>query len=239
MNKLLKIIGYKHNYGGRGRSYKFSWGEIAPLNKDISFRWNGPHYCYEPKLIIGLYFISFYIRTPSFGVKAAQSSKEERNYGFYLYPNLNNWQATVFQFHNKSLHIEMPWTYKWKRTELLDWDMKTVCKEEAGERDWHKWYNEKESWVKDNAKTYDYTYVLKNGTVQNRKATCHIERRTWTVRWAPWLKKVSTTLDVKFDDEVGERSGSWKGGTTGCSYEMLHNETPEQTLRRMESERKF
>jgi hypothetical protein len=50
---------------------------------------------------------------------------------------------------------------------------------------------------------------------------------------------VSTTLDVKFDDEVGERSGSWKGGTIGCSYEMLPNETPEQTLRRMEKEREF
>jgi hypothetical protein len=239
MNIFLKLIGYEHNYGGRGCSYKFSWGEIALLNKDISFRWSGPRYCFEPKLIVALHFITFYIRTPSFGVKAAQSSKEERNYGFYLFPNLNNWEATVFKFYNKSLHIEMPWTYKWKRTELLDWDMKTVCKEEAGKRDWHKWYNEKEAWVKDNAKTYDYTYVLKNGTVQNRKATCHIERRTWTVRWAPWVKMVSTTLDVKFDDEVGERSGSWKGGTTGCSYEMLHNETPEQTLRRMESERKF
>jgi len=236
MSTFLKLIGYKHNYGGKDRSYKFSWGEIALLNKDISFRWNGPHYCYEPKLIFALYFITLYIPTPSFGVKAAQSSKEERNYGFYLYPNLNNWEATVFQFYNKSLNIEMPWTYKWKRTELLDWDMKTVCKEEAGERDWHKWYNEKEAWVKDNAKTYDYTYVLKNGTVQNRKATCHIERRTWTVRWAPWIKKVHTTLDVKFDDEVGERSGSWKGGTIGCSYEMLHNETPEQTLRRMEAQ---
>ena len=239
MNKFLKLIGYKHNYGGRDRSYKFSWGEIALLNKDISFRWNGPHYCYEPKLIVALYFITLYIPTPSFGVKAAQSSKEERNYGFYLYPNLNNWEATVFQFYNKSLNIEMPWTYKWKRTELLDWDMKTVCKEEAGERDWHKWYNEKEAWVKDNAKTYDYTYVLKNGTVQNRKATCLIERRTWTVRWAPWIKKVHTTLDVKFDDEVGERTGSWKGGTIGCSYDMLPNETPEQTLRRMEKEREF
>ena len=90
MNTFLKLIGYQHNYGGRGCSYKFSWGEIALLNKDISFRWSGPRYCFEPKLIVALYFITFYIRTPSFGVKAAQSSKEERNYGFYLFPNLNN-----------------------------------------------------------------------------------------------------------------------------------------------------
>ena len=133
----------------------------------------------------------------------------------------------------------MPWTYKWKSTELLDWDMNTVLKEGAGKRDWNQWFTNSQAWIKDNAKTYDYTYILKNGTVQNRKATCHIERRTWSVRWAPWLKKVSTTLDVNFNDEVGERSGTWKGGTIGCSYEMLPNETPEQTLRRMEKERKF
>jgi len=240
MNKFLKLIGYQHNYGGREPSYKFKWGEIALWSKGISFRWSGPHYSYEPKLIVALYFITFYINTPSFGVEAAQMcSEDERNYGFYLFPNLNNWETTVFEFHNKSKHINMPWTYKWKRTELLDWDMNTVLKEEAGERDFDKWYRESQAWVAINAKTYDYLYVLENGVIQYRKATCHIERRTWTVRWAPWINKVSTTLEVKFDDEVGERSGSWKGGTIGCSYEMLPNETPEQTLRRMEREREF
>lgn len=239
MNIFLKLIGYQHNYGGRELSYKFKWGEFALWPKDISLRWSGPHYCYEPKLIVGLYFITFYINTPSFGVKAAQSSTEERNYGFYLYPSLNGWESSVLQFYNKSLYIEMPWTYKWKFTELLDWDMNTVIKEEAGKRDWNQWFANSQAWIKDNAKTYDYTYTLKNGTIQNRKATCHIERRTWTVRWAPWIKKINTTLEIKFDDEVGERSGSWKGGTIGCSYEMLPDETPEQTLRRMEKERKF
>jgi hypothetical protein len=59
------------------------------------------------------------------------------------------------------------------------------------------------------------------------------------MRWCPWKKMVHTSIDVKFDGEVGERTGSWKGGTIGCSYEMLPHETPENTLRRMESEREF
>lgn len=46
-------------------------------------------------------------------------------------------------------------------------------------------------------------------------------------------------IDVDFDGEVGERTGSWKGGTVGCSYESRPGETPVQTLRRMERERRF
>lgn len=46
-------------------------------------------------------------------------------------------------------------------------------------------------------------------------------------------------IDVQFSDEVGERTGSWKGGTIGCGYNMLPGESPLDTLRRMEAERKF
>jgi hypothetical protein len=45
--------------------------------------------------------------------------------------------------------------------------------------------------------------------------------------------------DKKITGEVGERTGSYKGGTLGCSHKMLKGETPLQTLRRMEKERKF
>ena len=46
-------------------------------------------------------------------------------------------------------------------------------------------------------------------------------------------------IDVQFDGEVGERSGSWKGGTVGCGYDKLPHESIEQCLRRMEKEREF
>lgn len=91
--------------------------------------------------------------------------------------------------------------------------------------------------------SFPYKYTLKSGEVQNRTATVSVTRRVWYWRLFKYLKigpKIdSTTLDVSFDDEVGEGAGSWKGGTIGCSYQMLKGETPEQTLRRMERERKF
>ena len=53
------------------------------------------------------------------------------------------------------------------------------------------------------------------------------------------FRRVSKYINIDFSDEVGERSGSWKGGRLGCSYNMQPGETPLQTLRRMEAERKF
>lgn len=90
--------------------------------------------------------------------------------------------------------------------------------------------------------TYPYRYTLKNGTVQERTATIHVERRIWRRRWLMWTsfgQQATKAIDVEFNDEVGERTGSWKGGTIGCGYEMKPCETPEQTLRRMERERVF
>lgn len=85
---------------------------------------------------------------------------------------------------------------------------------------------------------YPYEYVLRSGEVQRRTATIRAERRMWTRWWLPH-KRVSNSIDVTFSDEVGERSGSWKGGCIGCSFQMLAGETPLQALRRMELTRKF
>jgi hypothetical protein len=86
---------------------------------------------------------------------------------------------------------------------------------------------------------HPYTYILKDGTSQNRKATISQEKRKWHRKWFPFLKKENVSIDVEFDDEIGERIGSWKGGTVGCSYDMLPDESMLDTLKRMESERIF
>lgn len=86
--------------------------------------------------------------------------------------------------------------------------------------------------------THPYIYTLRSGEVQHRAATIKVERRTWTRWWLPF-KRVSRSIDVEFSGEVGERTGSWKGGCIGCSFPMLASETPVQALRRMEATRKF
>lgn len=92
------------------------------------------------------------------------------------------------------------------------------------------------------AETHPYLYTLRSGKVQGRNAT--IIRQRWVkgrhiLSRLGLFKRTSYAIDVQFDGEVGERAGSWKGGTIGCGYDMLPGETPLQTLRRMERERKF
>jgi len=132
----------------------------------------------------------------------------------------------------------MPWSYQWVRTSYLRKDGTWEHESEGNRKDMYeeKWlpiiWNE----------TYDYTYVLKSGTVQKRKALLKVVEREWRWHWFKWLpltKMVRKTIDITFDDEVGERTGSWKGGTLGCGYNMKKGELPEQTLRRMEKERKM
>jgi len=87
--------------------------------------------------------------------------------------------------------------------------------------------------------THPYTYTLKSGEVQERTAICSVEKRKWHRKWFPFLTMERTVIDIEFNDEVGERTGSWKGGTIGCSYEMLPNESIKDCLKRMEQTRKM
>lgn len=79
---------------------------------------------------------------------------------------------------------------------------------------------------------HSYVYTLRSGLVQVRTATIKHERRLWTRWWIPF-RRVGNAIDVDFDKGVGERV------IYGCGYEMLKGETPLQTLRRMERERRF
>ena len=124
-------------------------------------------------------------------------------------------------------------------------------------------------WLQENALKEEHTYIykLKSGEIQQRIATIKVEEREWRWRafkWLPYPRMIRKTISVEFSyggpierevilekkncplklkdkytGEVGERTGGWKGGTLGCGYDMLPNETPLQTLRRMEKERIF
>ncbi len=139
---------------------------------------------------------------------------------------------------NKYWTIDMPWKFDWVRTSNLrkdgTWENET---KENRKNFWdNKW--KKVIWQK----TYPYTYSLISGEVQEISATIKVVEREWRLYWFKWLsfpRKIQKTIDIEFNREVGEKTGSWKGGTTGCGYNLLPNETPLKCLRRMEKERKF
>lgn len=132
----------------------------------------------------------------------------------------------------------MPWAFSWVRTSALKKDG-TWEHETKG--------NNKNFWKKEWKlmlwnETYPYKYTLKSGEIQNVEATIMVEEREWRRKaftWLPLFNKVVKSIDINFNQEVGEETGSWKGGVLGCGYDILPNETPLECLRRMEKERKF
>ena len=133
-------------------------------------------------------------------------------YGFYFFGDslVLQWGKTTSRPGGPIKHIQMPWGWKFQR----EW-------KEGGE-----------------PRQYTYRYERESGEIQERTATVGIEVREWARRWIPW-RMTRRTISVNFSDEVGERSGSWKGGVCGCSYDMKPGESRLECLRRMERERRF
>ena len=139
---------------------------------------------------------------------------------------------------NKWWTFHMPWSLDWVRTSNLRKDGAWEHESKGNHKNFYE-----DTW-KDILwnDTYPYVYTLKSGEVQHRTATLRVEEREWrrrAFRWLPLFNKIQKTIDVKFDQEVGEETGSWKGGCVGCGYNLLQNETPLEWLRRMEKDRKF
>ncbi|SFY18451.1 hypothetical protein SAMN04244548_02990 [Paracoccus pantotrophus] len=129
------------------------------------------------------------------------------------------------------------WSRWWDwpfRLETLSWQY------EAGDGTWRDVRAGEDRVVM--PETHPYSYTLDSGEIQEVEAT--IYRQRWVIgrrilHRLGWPKIRKHSIDIHFSAEVGERAGSWKGGCIGCSYDMLPGETPEQTLRRMEQQRRF
>lgn len=172
---------------------------------------------------------------------------ESPSWGFYVYTH-EGWEYTNIVIEtgkNLGYYIRMPWNLEWYSTSVLredgNWEVEKIPERLGEKRNKNFWDTGKWKdilWTR----TYPYTYVLNSGTIQSRQATVKVEEREWRRRWlmfTPLFNRVRKTIDISFDDEVGEGTGSWKGGTLGCGYDMKPDETPYDCLKRMEQERRF
>lgn len=203
----------------------------------------------------GIIFISF-----PWLSKKEYDCNDDINFGFY-YNDKTFW----LNFYKKTYCFHLPWSWDWTRTSYLtDFNKRLFNKTELEllesivnnldfvKSDWwmsetyktkYRIYPWEKKW-KDllHIENHPYKYKLKNGLVQTRNAEIYIAEREWRWRWFKWLKyprKIWRAIEINFDGEVGERTGSWKGGTIGCSYEMKPGEEIIDTLKRMEKERIF
>jgi len=171
-----------------------------------------------------------------------EDSADYKEFGFYFYgePKFNI-ECLVIQMGRDEggIYIYMPWSLKWYRTSALRKDGE--WEHEIGKHN-KEFYNT-EKW-KDILfyETHPYTYTTSYNEKQNALATIRVTEREWRRRCLfnfTLLNRVTRSINVEFSEDIGEKKGSWKGGTVGCSYELLPNESPFECLKRMERERVF
>lgn len=232
----------KEKYG-KNTIYKNDWLEFCTGWKKLNFK-IAPASYFDNRAMISFSFGwgQFFIHIPFIRSKYDECDPPE--YGFYFYSVYGAMPTEfVIKMGKKGKTYYMPWNPEWVRTSMMLKDG-TWMHERKGDRkrgietNWWRKETQEKLWKE----TYSYRYVLKNGTVQDRQATVTVEEREWRPRWFMWTSlfaRKRRSIGIEFDQEVGERTGSWKGGTVGCGWELLPNETPLECLRRMEKERIF
>ena len=227
---LARLLGARYR---EDRGYRMRWGEW-------SWRWGltlelaniGDDHGWS--LIVQCVYGKAYISLPFLPAREPEDSME--SWGFSWRWETDTRGANIhLNWRDRCKILHLPWDYgSCIRHDMLCAD--GVWRKYVGSWQWEEGDPEPAR------ETHPYRYVCRNGTVQNVSATITVDEMEWRWRalwWFPWFGKIQRTVNVEFDQEVGERRGSWKGGCTGCDYEMRRGETPLETLRRMQRDRRF
>lgn len=245
---IASAVGFIWNDGG---SAIFRWGEISRgwgITLQLINRGEDQDWLLHVNPIYG----HLYLKLPLPHRKPAGDDLMER-WGF-CWRWGREWgsgDTIELEWNTRRLRLTMPWQWVFHRHSTLAPDGRSWMHELAGFNVRHGevpielpvtknfWsYRDLPRWNRE----FPYRYALRSGEIQERTATVGIEEMEWRMRWLcwlPWPRLKRRTIDITFSDEVGERSGSWKGGCIACGYEFRRNETAEECLRRMERERKF
>jgi hypothetical protein len=224
------------------KEYRNDWFEFYP-NFGFNISYDFASYYHDvPQIHFHFIWGSFYINLINYkNVINKIFNKNIESYYEYNPPSYGvYYHSKAFWFKygkDKVKCIRLPFYYDWIRTSYLKKDG-TWGVDKSRKRFSDIFNYENQLW----SEKYPYVYKLNNGEIQERIATVTVVEREWRMLFIKFTKlfnKIDKSIDINFDKEVGESFGSYKGGCYGCSYTMLKNETPEQTLRRMEKERIF
>jgi hypothetical protein len=234
MTTFKKLTGFRFfNKSKYGWDARFNWGEVSGgLGLALELSSFEEHF----SLHIHLIYPNLYITLPFLKRWHKEPVDIMDCWGFSL--DTDSYSTIHLNWGNKTKIVHFPWDYDHHRTSHMFKD--GTWYDELKGKSWSENLEaiEGKQWID----YLPYTYILESGEHQNRTATVTVSEMEWRQKWLKWTRlfaKVRRSIDVQFNDEVGERSGSWKGGTLGCGYNMQTGDTPLDTLRRMECERKF
>ena len=125
---------------------------------------------------------------------------------------------TIYIANKQILYTAAPWTLVFQCENIHARDGKIL---------YSKFDREKVDWklnqiARDKAKeggTFRYQFVFKqkcSGELITADGIANYESRTWRIRIFPWFYE-SISLNAYWNEEMGSRRGSWKGGTIGTS----------------------
>lgn len=205
------------------------FGELAlgPRGPTLALHgWGDDH----NTLVLGIVACTFYFHVPRWPNKGFDV---EMGYGF--------------SFCDTGLHLywggltKVLW-YPWSWEFYKRWELVEGGSYAAGRQIWVEVPPKMNHGQLATKHTAEYVYKRRSGEQQKVTATYYVDHAEWRWRWLKWLpfpRKTSTSIIVDFSAEVGEGSGSYKGGVLGCGYEMKPGESALECLRRMEAERTF
>lgn len=243
-----------------GARYWHGDGSVRTKIGEISYRYRGLAFDFgsygEPHLHLGLVLFAIFVPLPRWTDRffRGENSIERDRYGFSW-----RWGSDGSDLHlhwgQRTRIIWMPWMLEHIRSEYLGsdgqwWDDRAepdhYSRSLGNPRNRYVGPDGPAKW----SETYPYSYLLRSGEVQRvnaivtRGRSMHGRRWFGTGRLSRTLRRILPvhrfdSLDIRFDGEVGERAGSWKGGTIGCSYAIKAGETPRACVKRMQDERIF
>lgn len=226
--RIPLILRWLGCFAMQGNSWRFRWGELS--SGKLGFALGYSVYHEEAHWRIQILWPSIYIKAPMLIRQKPGTEDWCASYGFSTFE-----KAIHLNWRRRVKIIDMPWAYgSAVRWSVFDANGNKHLKIHQ--------YDDGPYQDQRHIETHPFVYVLRDGTIQNRTATIYGEEMEWRLRytpWLPWPRKIRRSISITFDDEVGERTGSWKGGTIGCGFEWRDGESMKRCLQRMQHEREF
>lgn len=218
----------------------------------------------QHNIVLNLIFITITIYLPILSKKTEDEiGCEPYQYGIFTYSTDNYTLLKIFnsifiQYGLICKILYMPWDYtfiyraiqscKSKKWYIIDYKLDKFLNKYSNK---NKYFNNTidvvildtyqylEKYPDEFYRTYNYRFEKLN---QESKCKYYVCEYCWRPKWLKWNDKFSLkkrTIEVEFENEMGPRVGTWKGGVLSCSFTMKENETPEECIKRMEKEYNF
>lgn len=245
-NWCLRLLKFREKDGKR--TWRFSWGSFQKqwgLRFTIT-QFSADHdYDHHWSLACIFFFGQFWIDLPKFLPRTVFGDSchmdDLRSWGFsWIWADSDMPTAEIcINLGTNTKYLRLPWNLEHYKTEVY-------LKDDSWAEPVSSWKVDAETFAAFDTQVareiHPYRYVLRSGEVQECLATIEVMRIEWRRKgwgWSPLFNLVRQFIEITFSAEVGERSGSWKGGTIGCGFDLLYNELPVEALRRMQQTRKF